>query len=113
LLIINMLGNLISERVKSSVSPATPIKHGAELAERGYVVIVPDAIAFEERNWSEIPGQAEYYELASRLVRGQTLLGKVLHGVLVRPALPRALRIAKIYVNFGRQRKAAMIRKFL
>ena len=26
--------------------------------------------------------------------------------------LPRALRIAKIYVDFGRQRKAAMIRKF-
>jgi hypothetical protein len=34
-------------------------------------------------------------------------------GVLVRPALPRALRIAKIYVDFGRQRKATMIRKFL
>ena len=33
-------------------------------------------------------------------------------GVLVRPALPRALRIAKIYVDFGRQRKATMIRKF-
>ena len=38
--------------------------------------------------------------------------GKVLPqqaiGVLVRPALPRALRIAKIYVDFGRQRKATM-----
>jgi len=43
--------------------------YGAELAERGYVVIAPDAIAFEERNWSKTPGQAEYYELASRLVR--------------------------------------------
>src|SRR6202011_5002893 len=57
--------------------------YGAELAERGYVVIAPDAIAFEERNWSKIPGQAEYYELASRLVCGQTLLGKVLHDVRV------------------------------
>lgn len=57
--------------------------YGAELAERGYVVIAPDAIAFEDRNWSKIPGQAEYYELASRLVRGQTLLGKVLHDVRV------------------------------
>src|SRR6266404_5321924 len=28
-------------------------------------------------------------------------------------APPRALRIAKIYVDFGRQRKATMIRKFL
>src|SRR5439155_19259599 len=34
-------------------------------------------------------------------------------GVLVRPALPRALRIAKIDVDFGRQRKATMVRKFL
>jgi dienelactone hydrolase len=57
--------------------------YGVELAERGYVVIAPDAIAFEERNWSELPGRAEYYELASRLVRGQTLLGKVLHDVRV------------------------------
>jgi hypothetical protein len=31
-------------------------------------------------------------------------------GVLVRPALPRALRIAKIYIDFGRQRKATMRR---
>jgi dienelactone hydrolase len=57
--------------------------YGAELAERGYVVMAPDAIAFEERNWSKIPGHAEYYELASRLVLGQTLLGKVLHDVRV------------------------------
>jgi hypothetical protein len=34
-------------------------------------------------------------------------------GVLVRPALPRALRITKIDVDFCRQRKATMIRKFL
>ena len=34
-------------------------------------------------------------------------------GVLVRPALRRALRIAKIDVDVGRQRKAMMIRKFL
>jgi dienelactone hydrolase len=57
--------------------------YAAELAERGYVVIAPDAIAFEERNWSDLPGKAEYYELASRLVRGQTLLAKVLHDVRV------------------------------
>src|SRR5258706_1140292 len=30
-------------------------------------------------------------------------------GVLVRPALPRALRIAKIYVDFGRQRCAPRV----
>jgi hypothetical protein len=34
-------------------------------------------------------------------------------GILVRSALPRALRIVKIDVDFGRQRKATMIRKFL
>ena len=34
-------------------------------------------------------------------------------GILVRPALPRALRIAKIDVDVGRQCKATMIRKFL
>ena len=55
--------------------------YGAELAERGYVVMAPDVLAFEERNSSAIEG--EYYELASRLVRGQTLLGKVLHDVRV------------------------------
>jgi dienelactone hydrolase len=56
---------------------------GAELAERGYVVIAPDALGFEERNWSAIGWQAEYFELASRLVRGQTLLAKVLHDVRI------------------------------
>ena len=34
-------------------------------------------------------------------------------GVLVRSALPRALRIAKIDVDVGRQRKATMSRQFL
>jgi len=57
--------------------------YGAELAERGYIVMAPDALGFEERNWSATTGQAEYYELANRLVRGQALLGKVLHDVRV------------------------------
>ena len=34
-------------------------------------------------------------------------------GVLVRPALPRALRIAKINVDVCRQREASVVRKFL
>lgn len=55
--------------------------YAAELAERGYVVLAPDALAFEERNWSFPTGQAEYFELASRLVRGSTLLAKCLHDV--------------------------------
>ena len=28
--------------------------YASELAERGYVVIAPDALAFEERNWSNL-----------------------------------------------------------
>jgi dienelactone hydrolase len=57
--------------------------YASELAERGYVVIAPDALAFEERNWSNPSGQAEYYELATRLVQGKTLLAKCLHDVSV------------------------------
>jgi len=53
--------------------------YASELAARGFITFAPDAIAFEERNWSGGTFEAEYYELASRLVRGQTLLAKVLH----------------------------------
>ncbi len=54
---------------------------GPELARRGFVVLAPDAIAFEERNWSLPSGRAEYFELVSRLVMGETLLAKVLSDV--------------------------------
>ena len=57
--------------------------YAAELAQRGYVVIAPDALAFEERNWSNPSGEAEYYELATRLVQGRTLLSKCLHDISV------------------------------
>jgi dienelactone hydrolase len=57
--------------------------YAVELAERGFITFAPDAIAFEERNWSGGTFEAEYYELASRLVRGQTLLAKVLHDAAV------------------------------
>jgi dienelactone hydrolase len=57
--------------------------YAAELAERGYITFAPDAIAFEERNWSKGSGMAEYFELATRLVNGKTLLAKVLHDVSV------------------------------
>jgi len=55
--------------------------YAAELAQRGYAVIAPDAIAFEERNWSSPTGYAEYFELVSRLVQGRTLLAKILSDV--------------------------------
>lgn len=55
-----------------------------ELVERGYITFAPDAIAFEERNWTEDKsGRAEYFELATRIVRGYTLLAKVLHDMSV------------------------------
>jgi len=55
--------------------------YASELAERGYVVIAPDALAFGDRNWSNPSGYAEYFELATRLVQGKTLLSKCLHDV--------------------------------
>lgn len=54
-----------------------------ELAERGYVTFAPDAIAFEERDWSESHGEAGYFEMATRLVQGKTLLAKALHDISV------------------------------
>jgi len=56
---------------------------GPELARRGFVVIAPDALGFEERNWSFPTGRAEYFELATRLVRVKTLLAKVLQDAAV------------------------------
>jgi len=56
---------------------------GVELAELGYVVIAPDALGFEDRNWSWPTGKAEYFEMASRLVEGKTMLAKVLHDISV------------------------------
>jgi len=53
-----------------------------ELARRGYLVLVPDSIAFEERNWSMPTGHAEYHEMTSRIVQGRTLIAKVLGDVV-------------------------------
>jgi len=57
--------------------------YAVELAQRGFVVLAPDALAFEERNWSNPSGEAEYFELATRLVQGRTFLAKCLHDVSV------------------------------
>src|ERR1700682_3494495 len=67
--------------------------------------------------WSFVELTSHFVQMGLRMHRQVGALRKVLSqqaiGVLVRPALPRALRIAKIDVDFGRQRKATMIRKFL
>jgi len=57
--------------------------YAAELAERGYITFAPDSIGFEERNWSGGSFEAVYFELATRLVTGRTLLAKVLHDASV------------------------------
>lgn len=50
--------------------------YAKELAELGYIVFAPDAIAFEERQ-----GGGEYFELATRLIQGKTLMAKVIHDI--------------------------------
>jgi dienelactone hydrolase len=58
--------------------------YASELAEQGFITIAPDAVGFEERNWS--PDRSEnisWFELSNRLVRGQTLLASCLHDVSV------------------------------
>src|SRR6266849_2618279 len=67
--------------------------------------------------WPFVELASHFVQIGLRVRRQVGALRKILSqqaiGVLVRPALPRALRIAKIDVDFGRQRKATMIRKFL
>lgn len=52
--------------------------YAKELAERGYVTLAPDAVCFEERADAEDPVYYHLHQLHTRLVKGQTLLGKVL-----------------------------------
>lgn len=51
-----------------------------ELAEQGFITIAPDAIGFEDRNWSP-DGRANvsWFELSRRLLQGRTLLASCLH----------------------------------
>ena len=53
---------------------------GLELVKRGYLVLAPDAIAFEERqnfNWWH------YFELAKRIIKWENLLAKCIHDIHV------------------------------
>jgi len=58
-------------------------RYAAELAERGYITFAPDAIGFEERNWSAGGFETACFELTTRLVTGRTLTAKVLHDASV------------------------------
>src|ERR1700753_1374280 len=67
--------------------------------------------------WSFVELTSHFVQMGLRMHRQVGALRKVLSqqaiGVLVRSALPRALRIAKIDVDVGRQRKSTMSRQFL
>jgi pimeloyl-ACP methyl ester carboxylesterase len=59
---------------------------GIELVNRGYIVFAPDAIGFGERRSPDSDGDTfdiaySYHQLALRLLRGETLLKKVLWDV--------------------------------
>lgn len=54
--------------------------YAAELAQRGFITIAPDAIGFEDRNWAD--GQnITWFELSSRLVIDRTLLADCLQEI--------------------------------
>lgn len=53
-----------------------------ELAEQGFVTIAPDAIGFEQRNWSPDGNtNVSWFELSRRLLQGRTLLATCLADV--------------------------------
>lgn len=81
--------------------------YAKELAERGYVTLAPDAICFEERADAADPVRYHAHQLHTRLMRGQTLLGKVLFdisaGIDLLQSLPEvdATRIGFIGHSYG------------
>jgi hypothetical protein len=68
-------------------------------------------------SWPFVELARHFVEMGLRVHRQVGALRKVLSqqtiGVLVRPALPRTLRIAEVNIDVGCQRKSSMIRKFL
>ena len=52
-----------------------------ELAKLGYIAFVPEAIAYGERKNADDPIGYNYWEMATRLVQGKTLLAKNIHDI--------------------------------
>jgi hypothetical protein len=71
----------------------------------------------ENFTWPFVELTRHIVQIGLRVHRQVGALRKVLSqltiGVLVRPALSRALRIAEVNVDVGRRRKSSMIGKFL
>lgn len=55
--------------------------YARELAELWFITFAPDAIAFEERQNVLWDASGNYFELAQRIVRWETLLGKTLEDI--------------------------------
>src|SRR5713101_7774042 len=66
--------------------------------------------------WPFVELTSHFVQIGLRVHRQVGALREVLSqqavGVLIRPALPRALRIAKINVDVGGQLESSMVRKF-
>ena len=69
------------------------LAYAAELAQRGFVTLSPDAIGFEDRNGAA-GANVTWFELSSRLVLGRTLLADCLQEVSL--ALDYASTLAEV-----------------
>ena len=69
------------------------LAYAAELAQRGFVTISPDAIGFEDRNGAD-GANVTWFELSSRLVLGRTLLADCLQEISL--ALDCASTLAEV-----------------
>src|SRR6478735_7778416 len=67
--------------------------------------------------WSFVELTSHFVQIGLRMHRQVGAVRKVLSqqtiGVLIRAALPRALRVAEVDIDVGRQGKSSMIRKLL
>ena len=54
--------------------------YAADLAQRGFVTIAPDAIGFEDRNWAD-GRNVTWFELSNRIVVSRTLLATCLQEI--------------------------------
>ena len=58
------------------------LAYAKELACAGFITLSADSIAFEDRNWNnESWWGTEYYELVTRIIKGRTLIEKVLSDI--------------------------------